>query len=239
MQYCSRCGAPIEGNVRFCGSCGEMFTQPDTMAQVSYTAQNPGLGMKFKIIAGALLAVVLITGGFLGWNNFSSQAQVEKKLELAVKYLSENKYEEAILAYNEAIKIDPKNVEARVGLARAYIGVGDFQKAEKAVATAQDIGSLTPEQYQKIVEAYIKQGRFEEAERLLAEARQKYAANTIIADTEKLLNQEKAQAEALKNPPPAPVEAPAQPEPIQTAPPKPIPAPVVDKPDSGYVSSIY
>lgn len=187
MKTCSRCGAPVQDEARFCGSCGYQAAQTELGVQVTAVNQPSGSGMKFKFIIGAILAVVLLTGGFLGWNNFSSQAQVEKKLELAVKYLNENNYEEAILAYNEAIKIDPKNMDARIGLAQAYVGKGDFTQANKAVADARAVGSLTPEQYQNLIEAYSKQGQLPEAEALLSEARQKYSGDNKLADAEKVL----------------------------------------------------
>lgn len=223
MKYCSGCGVQIEDDARFCGNCGDMFTQPDMVAQISAANQNPGLGLKFKIIAGTLLAVLLIIGGFLGWNNHSSQAQVDKKLELAVKYLNESRYKEAILAYNEAIKIDPKNIEARVGLARAYIGIGNYEQAEETVTAAAGIGSLSPEQYRVLIKAYIEQGRFEEAERLLTQAKEKYAANALLAGAERLLKEERSQAETRKNAllnEPPPIKA-AQTTPV-ASPPRPV-----------------
>ncbi|OPY55836.1 MAG: tetratricopeptide repeat protein [Pelotomaculum sp. PtaU1.Bin035] len=246
MKSCPDCGGQILDNAGLCGNCGNTKTQPEAAAG-SPGSRSAGLGMKYKIIIGSVLAVLLVLGGFWSLNTYGTEARVQAKLELAVKYLSENKYEEAILAFNEAIRIDPRNMEARVGLAQAYIGIGDYQKAEEAVSTARGIGTIMPEQYQKLIAAYIKQGRLTEAERLLAEAREKYAANAFIADAEKLLGQEKAAAAALNNPPPAepppaPVieEPPKQaPAPAVTTPPGQNPKPVVNQPDSGSVSNIY
>ncbi|MEQ8174792.1 MAG: tetratricopeptide repeat protein [Syntrophomonadaceae bacterium] len=88
---------------------------------------------KKKIIGiAAILAVVLALsiGTFL-WSRGSADRELEK-LDLAVKYLSENDYEKAILAFNEAIKIDPKEVKAYQGLARVYTLQGRYDEAKAA-----------------------------------------------------------------------------------------------------------
>ena len=97
----------MQDNAGFCGNCGNMLTQPDEAA-ISSGNPGAGLGMKYKIIIGAVLTVLLVTGGFWGWNTYGTEARVQAKIELAVKYLSENKSEEAILAYNEAIRSAPR-----------------------------------------------------------------------------------------------------------------------------------
>ena len=77
-----------------------------------------------KVTLLVFCAILLI-----GCNN-SVEAGTEAKLELAIKYLSENKYEEAILAYQEVIDIDPKIVEAYKGISLAYTMQGENDKAE-------------------------------------------------------------------------------------------------------------
>ncbi|MEA4924007.1 MAG: tetratricopeptide repeat protein [Syntrophomonadaceae bacterium] len=200
-----------------------------------------GMGLKAKLAAGFILVLLFVSGSFWGWQNYgSTEARVNAKLELAIKYLNENDYEKAILAFNEAIQIDPRNVEARAGLAQAYIGIGDFEKAEEAVTNAMNTGTLSPEQYQKLIEAYIKQGWYEEAEKLLARAKAQYNGNELLKQIEQLLVQEKAAAEAARQqtaaePVPAPEEAP--PAPANNEQPRTRTAP--QQPDSGSVSRIY
>lgn len=62
-----------------------------------------------------------------------ADARVTKQLELAVKYLSEKKFGEAILAYQEAIKIDPHNAQAYKGLSITYYLLGKTDQAERAL----------------------------------------------------------------------------------------------------------
>lgn len=279
MEYCGKCGQPLQNGDQICGVCGAAIKADDgpvvpgvntgvgsdapqildkspttassTTALLNEPESNPlngplfssdtapaqasktNLGKKTKIIIGALLAIALAAGGFWGWLGYSSEARVQAKLQLAIKYLSENDYEKAILEFNEAIKIDPRNIEARVGLAQAYIGIGDTQKADEVLITAMSIGTLNPEQYQKVIEMYIKAGNYEEAAKLLAQARDKYPDNEALKAIEQVLAEAKAKAEAINIPPP--VEQPAEPEPQPQQEKK----PTVKKRSSGSVSNIY
>lgn len=49
----------------------------------------------------------------------------QTQYDLGVRYLSEGNYEEAILAFEAAIKIDPKNADAYRKLAEAYEQTGE------------------------------------------------------------------------------------------------------------------
>ena len=57
----------------------------------------------------------------------------QEQYDLGVRYLSDGNYEEAIIAFTAAIKIDSKRPEAYLGLADAYTGAGDLDAARKAL----------------------------------------------------------------------------------------------------------
>ena len=57
----------------------------------------------------------------------------QTQYDLGVRYLSEGKYEEAILAFEAAIEIDPKNADAYRKLAEAYEQTGDENAALRAL----------------------------------------------------------------------------------------------------------
>ncbi len=79
-----------------------------------------------------VLLISLIVVGFILTENIRSQRHnktIEEQLELGNKYLNELDYEQAIVAYEVAIEIDPMSVDAYIGLADAYIGQGDIGKA--------------------------------------------------------------------------------------------------------------
>ena len=71
-----------------------------------------GRGMTVKKTALIVAAVLLIAGGgYFGWKYYRS-SQYQKELDLAVKAMDDGKIEDAILAYDNAIKIDDNRIDA-------------------------------------------------------------------------------------------------------------------------------
>lgn len=94
---------------------------------------------KAGLIIGIVCAVLLIAGIglFLFFFVSGSDARKEKqKIELADKYLTDLDYDSAILAYREAIAINPKNEKAYIGLAKAYKGAIESSEAEGKIEEA-------------------------------------------------------------------------------------------------------
>ena len=60
----------------------------------------------------------------------------QEEYDLGVRYLSEGNYEEAILAFEAAIEIDPKRAEAYLGLADVYVAQGDLDAAREVLDRA-------------------------------------------------------------------------------------------------------
>ncbi|MEQ8174803.1 MAG: tetratricopeptide repeat protein [Syntrophomonadaceae bacterium] len=120
---------------------------------------------KAAIIAG--LIVVLIVGIGAGLWSRGSADRAQEKLDLAVKYISENDFDKAILAYNDAINIDAKQVKAYQGLARVYTLQGKYDEAraayEKGVSTvaANDQNTLRL----GLAGMYIDKGQLADAEK--------------------------------------------------------------------------
>jgi len=77
----------------------------------------------------------------------NAEATWQEQYDLGVRYLNEGKYEEAVIAFNAAIEIDPKQADAYIGLAEVYTVQGDTEKAaevlEKAVAEIGETEALT------------------------------------------------------------------------------------------------
>ncbi len=57
---------------------------------------------------------------------------IQELLELGERYLVELNYEEAIVAYNQVLEIEPKNLQAWEGLATAYVQTADYGNAAQA-----------------------------------------------------------------------------------------------------------
>ena len=68
-------------------------------------------------------------------DNKQTQAQMswQEQYELGIRLLNEGKYEDAILAFQAAIQIDPKNAGAYLGLAEVYASMGNLDSASKTV----------------------------------------------------------------------------------------------------------
>lgn len=56
-------------------------------------------------------------------------ASWQEQYDLGIRYLSEGNYEEAIIAFEAAIKIDPKKSESYLALSDIYIEMGDLDMA--------------------------------------------------------------------------------------------------------------
>ncbi|WP_031554935.1 tetratricopeptide repeat protein [Oribacterium sp. FC2011] len=72
----------------------------------------------------------------------SNAQKIQKQLELGNKFLAELDYEQAILAFNKVIEIDPKNTDGYLGLGDAYYGeaknAGDYSAADTLYTSATE-----------------------------------------------------------------------------------------------------
>lgn len=82
------------------------------------------------IIFGLLLSILT------GCSKPIEAKSIEEKLALANKYVLDQKYDEAILTFQEIIKIDPKLIKPYVGIAHVYILEGKPDPAEKTLQDA-------------------------------------------------------------------------------------------------------
>lgn len=75
--------------------------------------------------------IILALGGIavsIMVNNHNNKL-LSEYLDLGNKYLVENDYEQAIVEFEKAIAIDPKQTDAYAGMAQAWFSLGDSQKA--------------------------------------------------------------------------------------------------------------
>ena len=105
----------------------------------------------FMLILGLVMLVTVS-----GCSKQTVAQGVEEKLTLANKYLMEQKYEEAILAFQNVIKIDPKNIKARIGLAQAYVATEKYDKAEASLKEVISIDEKNFQAYTDLIKLYEK-----------------------------------------------------------------------------------
>ena len=98
------------------------------------------------------------------------QMNIDKKLELGQSCLSEEKYEEAIRAYQDVIKINEKEKDAYKGLSESYAGIGDYQQAEETAYSGiekLEDNNQKAEMYQVLVDLYTEEAKPQENLQLL------------------------------------------------------------------------
>ena len=110
---------------------------------------NGEVGMK-KLLSFALSIVLAL--GIIGCGGTGGAASVptetwQEKYDLGIRYLSEGNYREAILAFEAAIQIDPKQADAYLSLAQAYEAMGNAETARgvltDGVAACGETAELT------------------------------------------------------------------------------------------------
>ncbi|MEQ8174787.1 MAG: tetratricopeptide repeat protein [Syntrophomonadaceae bacterium] len=192
-MHCSKCGQEFAGNGDLCDSCGLKQNrseidltdvEKDTVAVESdfvqvldthigeasagvapvsgRTPKNEVMSFKTKLLIGLIMAALLISLGV--WRNMGPEANVQDKLDLAIKYLSENDYEKAILTYQEAIKIDARSAAAYKGLSLAYQLQGKSEEAEKALNDGLKAAGDVSELQLALAGFYVDTGKTELAE---------------------------------------------------------------------------
>ena len=82
-----------------------------------------------KKIISLLLSLTLI----LSFTACGTKAQAgwKEQYDLGIRYVNEAKYEEAILAFNKALEIDPKQAPVYIALAEAYVQQGEYTTARE------------------------------------------------------------------------------------------------------------
>ncbi len=81
------------------------------------------------IVVISVIVVIAVVAAIMLIPKVASADKLTKQLNLGEKYLSELNYEQAVIAYTEAIAIDPKNPDAYIGLAEAYLAQGEYDDA--------------------------------------------------------------------------------------------------------------
>lgn len=159
MAFCPNCGNRIPDGAKFCTNCGTNLVEEDK--------KKKGIPAAAGILAVLMLLAVLCGGGFFLYSRQPS-VRIRRYLNLGMKYLAEEKYDEAVLAFEKVISIDPKRFEAYEGMADAYEGEGDYLKAVRAlkqgVEAAEDgepsrsVGKRMTEYYMILAEEAFEAG---------------------------------------------------------------------------------
>ena len=122
---------------------------------------------KNKIILTVAIALALVIAGGFFISAVTTNIRASNQVDLGMRYLTEGKYEEAILAFEQAIQIDPRSIDARVGLGKVYMELKQFADAEDILKEAMEIDKTRPEPYIHLAKLYILQERYIDAIEIL------------------------------------------------------------------------
>ena len=105
-----------------------VIVQPSVQLQ-SHEAPEPQSKNKklFAFIIISVIVVALAVG--IGIYN-TPENRLQRQLDLGNKYLEEQNYEQAAIAFEEAIVINDRCMEAYSGGIEAYLGAGDMEAAQ-------------------------------------------------------------------------------------------------------------
>ena len=118
-MFCPGCGKEVKNNAEFCPNCGKSMKRTD---------DNKGSKKIIGIAAAILAVLVLIAVTVLIVNNISA-GRYNRLIDKGNNYLEEMDYDDGIVAFDEAIKIDPKRPDAYEGKINIYIAKGDYESA--------------------------------------------------------------------------------------------------------------
>ncbi|HEY8348893.1 MAG TPA: tetratricopeptide repeat protein, partial [Clostridia bacterium] len=125
----------------------------------------------------AVIAVILLVGGSVLAVSMTGANNVAKHLEFGNGHLQEGNYEEAIRAFEKAIRIDPENIGARMALAEAFIMTGDTGKAEMCLKEVLELEPGMAEAGIRLAGVYDEKGETAKAISLLEEILKAEAEN--------------------------------------------------------------
>ena len=162
-MFCPGCGKEVKNNAEFCPNCGKSLKRTD---------DNKGSKKIIGIVAMILAVLVLIAVTFLIVNNLSA-GRYNRLIDKGNNYLEQMDYDDGIIAFDEAIKIDPKRPDAYEGKVSIYIAKGDYENALlvindgfEAVEGQENITRFTEFAvgvYDQYADVLVSEGNYQEA----------------------------------------------------------------------------
>ena len=172
-MFCTKCGAKNADAALFCGECGAPIdtaqsgpknsqqeeTQPEMPSQNQPVAPIMRNGKRLLIgLLATVVVIAVVTAGVFVYLNTGARL-ADKQAVQGEKYLVGKQYDEAIGAFEQAIKTDKKTAKAYCGLADAYVGLQDTKKAEESVQSGIEASPGADILYLKLAELYANDGK--------------------------------------------------------------------------------
>ena len=98
---------------------------------------KPDMKKTIGIFVGTCIIAFIVI--FAAASLTSKGNSLEKQLQLGQNYLAEAKYEEAVVAFQKVLKMDPKQMSAYAGISEALVKLGRTDEAETWLEQALDL----------------------------------------------------------------------------------------------------
>ena len=119
----------------------------------------------FKRVISSLIVLGLLFIALTGCTKPVDAKAIEEKLALANKYVMDQKYEQAILTFQEIINIEPKLIRPYIGIAHVYLLEGKPDSAEKTLQDAIQVVDDKNGIQMGLGNIYIEEQKYEQAEK--------------------------------------------------------------------------
>lgn len=139
-----------------------------------------------SLVIIVITSVLMFTTTFTIYGTITKPAFYTQFMTMGSKYLSEGNYEEAILEFQKAIKIEGKSIQARIGLAKGSIEIDDIDTAVRALKEAQKIDFENKDLLKEIIDI-LKDVDPNAAYEILMNYVNKYGEDHIDSDIKDLL----------------------------------------------------
>ena len=152
------------------------------------------MGKRGFLLAALLLALCACGApGAAGESGEGAVPSWQEQYELGCRYLFDEDYEQAVLAFTAAIEIDTKRPQAYGGAGEAYMGLGQSDQAVQVLNDALEHAEADASVYQGLADVYITLGDYEAAADILRrgiEATEDQSLQNVLASLDSHLSGE-------------------------------------------------
>ena len=130
-MICKSCGTEITQGNNFCARCGAPADRQPTQPRRRKKWWLPLVIVAACVISVSALVSVLVSAGTRVVKDAYTESLWADQYNAGSYAMTAGKYEDAVDAFEEAIRIDPQREEGYVCLARAYVMMGDIRAAQQ------------------------------------------------------------------------------------------------------------